>query len=265
MHIIYVDDELAARETFRYTVAGMPEIESLELFERGEDALAYAADNHIDAAFLDLEMPGLHGLALSQKLQEYCADVKTIFVTAYSRYALDAWMANASGFVLKPYTAAEIRGELQKCVPHPLPSQKVVIQTIPSLSLSVNGKPVYITGEKPRELFALLVEQADRGLTTGEGIAYLWPDRLNDPGTQSLFRMTYKRLATALQNAGIGHIIASSNNRRYIRVDEVDCDLYRILAGDRQAAAKFNGQYLEEYSWSEERSGQLSRMLLSSQ
>lgn len=263
MHVIYVDDEQPARDNFRLTVAGFPEIESLCLFENGEDALEYARTHIIDVAFVDMEMPGLHGLALSLKLREICENIRVIFVTAFSQYAMDAWKVNAIGYVLKPYTADDIRSELEKCKFHPLPSQRIVIQTIPTLAVMLDGKPVHISGEKVREMFALLVERADRGITTREGISYLWPDRPNDAGTQSLFRMTYKRLSDTLEKIGIGHIIASSDNRRYIRIEEVNCDLYRILSGDQQAAKKYDGRFLQEYSWAEERNGQLYRMLMS--
>ena len=74
--------------------------------------------------------------------------------------------------------------------------------------------------------------------------------------------MTYKRLLTTLEEAGAGHVLATRENRRYLKVDAVDCDLYRILAGDKQAARKYNGEYLREYDWAEERNGQLTRMLL---
>lgn len=73
--------------------------------------------------------------------------------------------------------------------------------------------------------------------------------------------MTYKRLVATLEDAGAGHILASEGNRRYLRVDEVDCDLYRILAGDRQEARKYSGEYLREYSWAEARNAQLFWML----
>ncbi|MDD7739072.1 MAG: response regulator [Lachnospiraceae bacterium] len=262
MHVIYVDDEQPARDNFRLTAAGILEIESLHLFESGEEALEYSRNHTVDVAFLDLEMPGLHGLTLAQKLQEICANIRIVFVTAFSQYALDAWKVNAIGYVLKPYTVEDIRNELDKCVFRPLPSQRIVIQTIPNLAITVNGSPVYIVGEKVREMFALLVERGEQGLTTGEGISCLWPERSKDDRTQSLFRMTFKRLMNTLEEAGIGHIIVSSGNRRYIRVEEVDCDLYRILSGDRQAAAKYDGQFLQDYSWAEERNGQLYRMLL---
>lgn len=61
----------------------------------------------------------------------------------------------------------------------------------------------------------------------------------------------------------MGHILVSKGNRKILRVDLVDCDLYRILSGDWNTAKKFAGQYLREYAWAEERNGQLYRMLLS--
>ena len=128
---------------------------------------------------------------------------------------------------------------------------------------AVDGVPLFISGAKPREMFALLVDRGKHGVTVGEGIACIWPDRAADLSTQSLYRMTYKRLADALENAGVGDILATSENRRYLKMEQVDCDLYRILAGDKQAARKYSGEYLREYDWAEERNGQLYRMLLS--
>lgn len=261
MHVIYVDDERPAIDNFRLTTAHFSEIRSLHTFESGEEALAFARENTVDAAFLDMEMPGLHGLGLAKKLKEHDPGIRIVFVTAYSQYALEAFGVDATGYVLKPYTAADIHRELGKCIYRALPSHQVAIETIPTLTVLVNGTPLHIPGAKARELFALLVDQGERGFTAGEGIAYLWPERENNAGTQSLLRMTYKRLLNTLEEAGAGYILASRENRRYLKVEEVDCDLYRILAGDKQAARKYNGEYLREYSWAEERNSQLYWML----
>ena len=155
------------------------------------------------------------------------------------------------------YTAEDICRELEKCVFRPLPSERIVIRTMPMLAVTVNGKPLHISGAKPRELFALLVDRGERGITSAEGIACLWPDKPNDSSSQSLFRMTYKRLVSALEEAGAGHIVQSGENRRYLRTDQVDCDLYRIQANEENAIKKYSGQYLQEYSWAEDRNGQL--------
>lgn len=262
MHIIYIDDEKPALDNFRYTAEKLPEITDLDMFQDGYEALEFVKDHPVDVAFLDMEMPGLHGLELAKKLKMHDLDIRIVFVTAYGQYALDAWNVDATGYLLKPYTAADVRKELNKCTYRRLPSHRVVIQTIPTLSLIVDGKVLRISANKPKELFALLVDRGDSGITTSEAISYLWPERPDNANTQSLLRMTYKRLVDILEENGAGHIIASNGNIRFLKTDQVDCDLYRILAGDKQAAKSYGGQYLQEYSWAEERNGQLYWMLL---
>lgn len=262
MRVIYIDDELPARENFRFTVSSIPEIRSLELFRNGEAAVEWVRENPVDVAFLDIEMPGCNGLSLSTRLHEARPDMRLVFVTAYNQYAMDAWNTEAVGYVLKPYSAEDLRKQLERAIRfRPRSLKRVEIKTIPTLSVMIDGKSVMLKGEKPRELFALLVDRGESGVTTGEGIAYLWPDRPNDKDTQSLFRMTYKRLADFLGDLGVGSILASTGNRRALLTDQVDCDLYRILDGDKQAARLYDGQYLQEYSWAEDRNGQLYFML----
>lgn len=262
MNIIYVDDEKPAIQNFELTVAHFPEISQLHTFQSGEDALEYVKNHTVDAAFLDMEMPGIHGIGLAKELRALDSNIRIIFVTAYSQYALDAWEIDANGYLLKPYTARDIRKELYKCTYKPLPSHRVVIETIPDFSVSVDGAPLYIAGSKPREMLALLVDRKEHGFSMGECIACLWPERDTNAGTQSLYRMTWKRLMDALDTAGVSDIILSSDNRRYIKTDKVHCDLYRILAGDKQEARKYSGSYLQEYPWAEERNSQLYWMLM---
>lgn len=261
MNVIYVDDEQPAIDNFRFTTVGFSVIETLNTFQSGEAALKFAAQNTVDAAFLDMEMPGIHGLELAKKLKALDSNIRVVFVTAFSQYALDAWGVDATGYLLKPYTAADIRKELAKCTYRPLPSHKVAIETVPTLSISINGMPLYISGAKPREMMALLVDRGERGFSVGECISCLWPERAADSGTQSLCRMTWKRLVDALENAGAGEIVGTSENRRYLKTEKVDCDLYKILGGDKSAAKKYSGEYLREYDWAEERNAQLYRLV----
>lgn len=264
MHLICVDDEQPALDNFRLTVAQMSEVTSLHCFQTGAQALEWAKDNPVDMAFLDMEMPGLHGLQLAQQLKELDGNVRLVFVTAYAQYALEAFAVDAIGYVLKPYSRGDIRKELEKAaLIRPKPALRVCFQTIPTFSATVDGKPLRLGRAKTIELLALLVDRGERGITTGEGIAYLWPERPGDANTQSLFRVTYKRLADSLEKAGIGSIVGSEGNRRFLRTGLVDCDLYRILSGEKEAARRYAGEYMREYSWAEERNGQLYRMLLS--
>lgn len=261
MNIIYVDDEIPAINNFRLTVANFSELKELHTFQSGEEALEFAKSHTVDVAFLDMEMPGIHGLELAKALKANDSKIRIVFVTAFGQYALDAFGVDAIGYLLKPYTASDIHKELAKCTYKHLPSHRMVVRTIPTFTVSVDGVPLQLSGSKPREMLALLIDRGEHGFTVGEAIACLWSERPADANTQSLCRMTWKRLSDMLENAGVGELLQKKENRRFIRTDEIDCDLYRILAGDKQEARKYNGEYMSEYEWSEERNAQLARML----
>lgn len=260
MHIIYVDDEIPAINNFRLTVENFTEVKQLNTFQSGEEALAFAENNDVDVAFLDMEMPGIHGLGLAKALKLHDPRIRIIFVTAFGQYALEAFGVDAVGYILKPYTAADIHKELAKCTYTHLPSHRMVVQTIPTFAVTVDGSPLLISGAKVREMLALLVDRGERGFSVGEAVACLWPERPADANTLSLCRMTWKRLNEVLANAGVGDVLYTSANRRYIKTDEVACDLYRLVDGDKQILKKYDGQYLSEYEWAQEHNRQLVRM-----
>ena len=135
MRVIYIDGDAAERKQFQFAAAQLPQIHSLELFESAEEALLWAESHVADAAFMEIELPGMSGLEAAQKLTLSIPGIRIIFVTASPCYALAAWQADASGYMLKPYETAAISKELDKCVYHPLPSQRVQIQTIPTFLL----------------------------------------------------------------------------------------------------------------------------------
>ena len=114
MNVICVDDEKPALDNFRLTVQDFPEIDNLYLFQKGEDALKWVQENHVDTAFLDMEMPSMHGLELAKQLKKVDSDIHIIFMTAFEQYALQAFGVDAIGYVLKPYSRQEIKKELEK-------------------------------------------------------------------------------------------------------------------------------------------------------
>lgn len=264
MKVICVDDEKPALDNFRLTVKDYTKIEDLQLFQDGEEALNWVRENHVDAAFLDMEMPAMHGLELAKRLKTADPNICIIFMTAFEQYALQAFGVDAIGYVLKPYTKMEVIKELEKAERFsPLPEKKVSIQTMPDFVVLVDGKVLNLDRKKPEELLALLVDRGRAGITAGEAIACLWPERSNDVNTQSLYRMTYKRLMDALKEVGIDNIIASEGRKKRLLTEWVDCDLYRMLSGDREAIRRYGGEYMREYSWAETRNAQLNNMKVS--
>ena len=262
MKVIYVDDEELARLNFRIVAEPLGEGDELHLFDDAQSTLEWVRSNDVNVAFLDLELDDdMGGMELARRLQQLRPSIVVVFVTAYSQHALEAFGVGAIGYVLKPYTCEDIRRELAKAARiRPIRSSRVYIQTIPTLQVEVNGAPLELPGGKVGELLALLVDRAGAGVSTGEAIACLWPNRPNDRNTATLMRMTAKRLMDALRKAGIEQIIGIGKRKKWIIRDMVDCDLYRILDGEPHAADCYDGEYLREYSWAEVTNAHLARI-----
>lgn len=252
MNVICVDDERPALENFKYTVMGIENVDDVELFQRGTEALEWIKRNKVDIAFLDIEMADIQGVELARRIYELDPKVYVVFVTAYEKYAIDAFGVNTIGYVLKPYDKEDIRNELKKLdVRKTEKGKKVVIETIPDFVVKVDGIPIYFGRAKVKELLALLVDRGEKGITSGDAIAYLWPDKPDDANSKSLFRVTLKRLVDNLREYGIENIIDTNSREKHIVKNMVDCDLYKILDKDEEIQKKYNGYYMQEFSWAE--------------
>ena len=83
-------------------------------FTNADEVVSYAKENRVALAFLDIELRNTNGLDLCRKLLQINPRTNVVFLTAYADYSLDAWKTGASGFMLKPITAAGVREQLEK-------------------------------------------------------------------------------------------------------------------------------------------------------
>lgn len=256
MKVIYVDDEEALLENFRLIAKELPLADSLQLFQNSEDALQWVRRNPVEVAFLDIQMPGINGLELARRMKAIDRNIRIVFVTAYEQYALDAFGVDAIGYLLKPYLREDVEKELEKAFYiRPRPTKSIVIQTMPDFLVTIDGKTLQLGHTKQEELFALLVDRGAVGITGGEAIACLWPDK---PVGDSIYWVTMSRLKEKLKEAGIEQLIVTDGQTKYLQTEQVECDLYRILSGQKDAIADYHGAYLKRFSWAEERNGQLA-------
>ncbi|GLR13468.1 DNA-binding response regulator [Chitinimonas prasina] len=98
-----VDDETPGRLNLRYALAGFPEWQLLAECSSAEQARAQWAVSPCDVAFLDIQMPGESGLKLARELSALAHPPVIVFVTAYERYAVEAFEAHALDYLLKPF------------------------------------------------------------------------------------------------------------------------------------------------------------------
>ena len=99
---LIVDDEPVARAGLRAMLAADPEIEVIGECGDGVAAVAAIEDLHPDLVLLDVQMPDLDGFGVLRSLPRDRRPA-VVFVTAFDRYAIEAFEQNAVDYLLKPF------------------------------------------------------------------------------------------------------------------------------------------------------------------
>ncbi len=98
---LLVDDERLARRGLELRLAGAPDFEVVGECANGREALKQIAALRPDVVFLDIQMPEMTGLDVVAHLPQDSLPI-IIFVTAFDRYAMEAFEARALDYLLKP-------------------------------------------------------------------------------------------------------------------------------------------------------------------
>ena len=112
--ILVVDDEAPARERLRSLLGELGGIEVVAEAGTGEQAVRLAGELHPDVVLLDVRMPGMNGLEAARHLALLEAPPAVVFTTAYDAYAVEAFEAQAIGYLLKPVRAEKLGTALQR-------------------------------------------------------------------------------------------------------------------------------------------------------
>ncbi len=97
---VIADDEPLLREQLKGALGvAWPELEIVAEASNGAQAVHAVREHRPTVAFLDIEMPVMTGLEAARELQDA---TRVVFVTAYDRYAVEAFERGAIDYVLKP-------------------------------------------------------------------------------------------------------------------------------------------------------------------
>jgi two-component system LytT family response regulator len=111
LRVLVVDDEPLARRKLMRFLDEEPLARCVGSCGSGEEALARLRAQPVDALFLDVQMPGLSGFELLERIApEQLPPV--VFVTAFDRYAVRAFEAAAVDYLLKPFDRERFRTAL---------------------------------------------------------------------------------------------------------------------------------------------------------
>jgi DNA-binding NarL/FixJ family response regulator len=110
IRIAIVDDHALARAGYRFMFAPHPEFEIVAEGGSGEDALKIARELKPDVILLDVSMPGISGIEVTQRLAKGASGVRIAIVTMHGSGSLPRLLldAGAHGFLTKDCEASEL-------------------------------------------------------------------------------------------------------------------------------------------------------------
>ena len=249
MKAITVDDEIYMLETLQEAVSASPDIELAETFSSCSAALAYAAENPIDIAFLDINMRGIGGLGLAEKLMELHPRCKIIFCTGHEEYAVSAFQLHVSGYLMKPITAEAVQKEIDHIKGVKTTEKLLTIKCFGNFEVLYNDEILPFRRKKAKELLAVLIDRNGAGMTAKQICAILFPDDTDETKNAAYLRQLVLDLKNTLKTICAEDIL--QHDTPYYRLDTnlIRCDYLSFLETGKP---QFLGEYMTQYSWAEE-------------
>ncbi len=102
LKVLIVDDEAPARERLRSLLAEIADVAVVGEAATAEQGLQSVVGLSPDVVLLDVRMPGMDGIEAARHLNALEEPPAVIFTTAYDEYAVNAFDAQAVGYLLKP-------------------------------------------------------------------------------------------------------------------------------------------------------------------
>ena len=109
-----IDDETPARSELRYLLEQIEGIHVVGEASNGTLGLKGIKEAKPHVVFLDIQMPGVNGLELSEFLCEIPDRPLIIFATAHEEYAVNAFDIEAVDYILKPFTIERVKKAIIK-------------------------------------------------------------------------------------------------------------------------------------------------------
>ena len=247
MIALAVDDEILMLGALVSAIKASPDIADVFQSSDCDEALNFVRGNSVDIAFLDINMRGMGGLTLAEKIIDACPDCKIVFCTGYEEYAIPAFKLHASGYLLKPVSAKDVQAEINNIKGIRKNQKPLSVKCFGTFEVYARGEKLAFKRSKTKELFAFLVDRNGAGVTVAEIGVALWEND-EDQKNQNYIHQLFRDLRQSLEAVGVEDIFERNNYYYSLNPEKLDCDYYAYL---KTGKPEFRGEYMSQYSWAE--------------
>ena len=216
--LLYAEDDKAVQgEMLEYFQSYFKEV---FIADDGKEALALYKQHKPDVLILDIYMPHVSGLELTQYIRENDYKTKIVLITAHSQdtLMLEAINTNVNYYIIKPATLQKIKEMLEKIALDLYRNSEKVIKLDENIyfnlvSKKLCNKDIEIKlSKKESDLLELFIKNIDKSITIEEIMACCWNDFLSEvshESVKSLVSNLRKKLPkdSILNVYGVGYIL----------------------------------------------------------
>ena len=249
MIAIAVDDEVLMLGALVKAISASPDIREVTKFSDCEEALDFVKKNPVDVAFLDINMRGMGGLALAERIVAARPNCKVVFCTGYEEYAIPAFKLHASGYLMKPISAEDVQGEIDNIKGVRQKEKPLTVKCFGNFEVYVKNEKLMFKRLKTKELFAFLVDRNGAGMTAKQICAVLFPDDVDDTKNAAYLRQLVMDLKNTLKSVGAENVLRHETPCYRVDTSLIQCDYLTYLETGKP---EFHGEYMMQYSWAEE-------------
>ncbi|GAA4714008.1 response regulator [Brevibacillus fulvus] len=200
LNVILVDDEKPGLDLLYKMIRDQTDFQVAGAYTKPSEALAAASALRPHVAFLDIEMPGMNGLELAEKLTELHPGMEVVMVTAFNEYAVQAFRVNAIDYLLKPVSPDEMircaRKLKSRLTVQTQSESQWEAQTVGFGGFEVLAgdrlEPIHFPTAKVEELLAFLYVHRLTGASKWTICEQLWPMFSPERAEQNLHTTVYR-------------------------------------------------------------------------
>ena len=249
MIAIAVDDEELMLHALVRAISASPDIKEVVKFSNCEMALNYVKENLIDVAFLDINMRGMGGITLAEKIIALRPNSKIVFCTGYEEYAIPAFKLHASGYLMKPISAEDVQGEIDNIKGVRKKEKLLEVKCFGNFEVYVKGEIITFKRSKTKELFAYLIDRKGAGMTAKQICAVLFPDDTDDVKNSAYLRQLVMDLKNTLKTIGAESVFCHETPCYRVDTNLIKCDYISYMENGKP---EFSGEYMSQFSWAED-------------
>ena len=276
---VIMDDEELSIHLLKRKLQAFPIIQIIKTYSTQEQIFHDLIEEKIDVVFLDIEMGKSNGLDIAEAILSSQSSIHIVFVTAHSKYAVQAFEVNSIDYILKPISSKRLEKTIDRLISIVGSSQnrsKTISETQPLIINCFNELQVFQDQQlinfktaKVKELFAFLLTHFNQYIHKDIIIENLWPDQDYKKSKIHLHTcLTYLR--KMLGKLGYPNCIFFSSNCYSLQLETIHCDAIhfektiesvQVLDDSNQNIAielieTYTGHYLElnHYEWAHDKS-----------